>query len=266
MLQDFLVALLPTIFFFRLEIPIRQKIALVSVFAVGFFLCAAGIVRMVWVWRVYNQTYDVTWLGWEGWLWTNIEVTLGIVVASAPALKVFFTSLLDGNYGSYYSRNKRTRDPTSTYDSVSANKSRFSIRRLSKRFSNTPADPNHEMGVPRTYDPGAPAEVFAPPLRNLSEENVEQIEQQSDGKDNEWASSAGNTHLANARWNFLRDPSRTSHDDGRSSRDEEDIESQYTSTTTAERQREVRDLGREIALGRIGRLTMENDRTVGRAV
>lgn len=223
---------------------------------------------MIYVWKIFNDTYDVTWMSWEGWLWTNIEVCLGIVVASAPALKVFFRSLLDGAYGSYYTDDKKSRDPTSTYDSVSANKSRFSFRRLSRRFSNTPGDPNLEMGIPQTYDANTPSQGFALPLRNLSEENVEQIEEHSDNKDHRWMASAGQTPLADARWNFLEESPRASQDERPSggSRDEEDVESQYTLTTTAERQREVKDLGREIALGRIGRLHLENDRDVGRAM
>lgn len=39
---------------------------------------------------VYYFTYDITWYAYYGWIWTAIEADLGVMCASAPALKVFF--------------------------------------------------------------------------------------------------------------------------------------------------------------------------------
>ena len=259
-------------------------------FAIGFFLCVAGVVRLVYVWRIFNDTYDATWVAWDAWLWTNIEVVLGVIVASAPALKVFFKNILDGTYGSYETGEKRGDGTAGTYtgDTVtSGSKSRFSLRRLSKRFSFTPGDPGGDPQSPMQHDPNIPPPGFALPLRNLSEEHIEEVEEHGGGKSHEWPtrttewpSSRGggwpasrNGELSPAensmrapspqrqqrpgapaptRWNFPREPCRDEDDD-------DDLESQYTTATAAERAREVRDLGREVALGRIGRLHMDSE-------
>jgi hypothetical protein len=39
---------------------------------------------------VYYYTYDITWYAAYGWVWTAVEADLGVICASAPALKVFF--------------------------------------------------------------------------------------------------------------------------------------------------------------------------------
>jgi len=46
--------------------------------------------RIVYVLRLFYESYDVTWTGYQIWLWTSIETSLGIVCASGPALKIFF--------------------------------------------------------------------------------------------------------------------------------------------------------------------------------
>lgn len=35
-------------------------------------------------------TYDITWIAYYGWIWTNLEAQLAVICASAPSLKVFF--------------------------------------------------------------------------------------------------------------------------------------------------------------------------------
>lgn len=94
-IQDFVVAALPTIMFLRMDIPFRQKVALAGVFAVGFFLCVTGILRIVYIYRIFFITYDVTWQAHNAWQWTAVEGLLGTIVASAPALKIFFQRHLE---------------------------------------------------------------------------------------------------------------------------------------------------------------------------
>lgn len=39
---------------------------------------------------IYYGTYDITWYAFYAWIWTALEADLGVICASAPALKVFF--------------------------------------------------------------------------------------------------------------------------------------------------------------------------------
>ena len=47
--QDFLIYILPMRMLYQLQIPKRQKVALMVVFAVGGFVCVTGIIRLVYL-------------------------------------------------------------------------------------------------------------------------------------------------------------------------------------------------------------------------
>jgi hypothetical protein len=90
--QDAIAAFLPTILYWNLMIPRRQKIALGAIFALGYLVCIVAGVRSYFVWRTFNSPlYDSTWESWPAWLLCVLEVQLGAIVASAPALKVFLS-------------------------------------------------------------------------------------------------------------------------------------------------------------------------------
>ena len=110
--QDFLVAGMPTIMFARMDIPIRQKLAMALVFAVGFFLCIAGVLRMVYIGKIFEQTYDVVWIANEAWVWTAVEVLMGTIVASVPALKIFVQRHLETMISSRYGYGQSATGPS----------------------------------------------------------------------------------------------------------------------------------------------------------
>ena len=157
--QDFLVAGMPTLLFWRMKIPFRQKVALGAVFAVGFVLCFTAIVRFIFSYRVYFASYDVTWEAYYGWLFTSIEVLLGCIVASAPALKVFFRRYLLTRFTYYYDDNNYGAGGTRTEGSFNrslsgttaegahnvANKRPHSFpQRISRLFSGVSSSPSEQ--------------------------------------------------------------------------------------------------------------------------
>ncbi|KAL6704186.1 hypothetical protein ACN47E_008443 [Coniothyrium glycines] len=89
--QDAVTAILPTLLFWNLQMPRRQKFALGAIFALGYVIVAIAAVRIYYMWRLYNVTYDITWGVWPSWLLTMLELQLGAICGSVPALKVFFT-------------------------------------------------------------------------------------------------------------------------------------------------------------------------------
>ena len=93
-LGDFYSTVLPLVLIFRLPLPLRQKLALYSLFALGFLACALGIVRVVLMNRLLNESFDYTWLVWEMWIWSVVELYVAMFAASAPALKPFFHRFL----------------------------------------------------------------------------------------------------------------------------------------------------------------------------
>ena len=91
-----MVATLPLILIWDLQLPKAKKLSVAAVFAVGYIICGMGVARVVYTHKVFFETYDVTW--WSAILgfWALLELTMGIVVACAPALKVFFTKIAAG--------------------------------------------------------------------------------------------------------------------------------------------------------------------------
>ncbi|EDU42461.1 integral membrane protein [Pyrenophora tritici-repentis Pt-1C-BFP] len=101
--QDGVTAFLPTLLFWDLKIARRQKIALGMIFALGYVVCAVACTRSFFIWRTFNDDlYDSTWLSWPVWVLTVVEVHLGMICASAPALKVFcchYFRMMGDRYG-----------------------------------------------------------------------------------------------------------------------------------------------------------------------
>jgi len=95
--QDFVACGLPIILFWKLQIPKRQKIALGGIFALGFFLCICSILRVLYIFRTYYDTYDMTWESRPAWMWLVIEADVAVICASAPALKIFFKHTVLGS-------------------------------------------------------------------------------------------------------------------------------------------------------------------------
>ncbi|RMZ67796.1 integral membrane [Pyrenophora seminiperda CCB06] len=90
--QDGVAAFLPTLLYWNLKIAKRQKLGLGAIFALGYVVCGVAGVRSYFIWKIFNHNggdYDSTWKSWPVWVLTVVEVHLGMICASAPALKVF---------------------------------------------------------------------------------------------------------------------------------------------------------------------------------
>lgn len=88
--QDLIICLLPAFLIYNLQMPKRQKIALGCIFGLGLVTTFCGIMRVYYATYIYYSTYDVTWYGYYGWVWSAIEADLGLICASAPALRALF--------------------------------------------------------------------------------------------------------------------------------------------------------------------------------
>ncbi|KAB8078404.1 hypothetical protein BDV29DRAFT_166318 [Aspergillus leporis] len=86
-LTDFLSTIIPMPLIWNLKLPARQRIAVMSIFSLGIVVNVAGTVRTVYVYKSMIASYDMTWLGWPVFLAASIEINLGLICASAPALR-----------------------------------------------------------------------------------------------------------------------------------------------------------------------------------
>ncbi|KAF1844244.1 uncharacterized protein K460DRAFT_317563 [Cucurbitaria berberidis CBS 394.84] len=95
--QDLVICMLPIFLIWNLRIQRRQKVALCGIFGMGLTTCVCGIMRTYYATYIYYYTYDITWHAYHGWIWTVLEAELGVICASAPALKVFFRRYFSKN-------------------------------------------------------------------------------------------------------------------------------------------------------------------------
>ncbi|KAK8005869.1 hypothetical protein PG991_012166 [Apiospora marii] len=104
-LIDLAVYILPLPTLYRLSLPLHQRIGLMVLFGLGAVVVAAGCMRTYWVHHVELETYDVTWEGYELWIWAAVEANLGVICGCAPILRSLVS---DG--GERYLRTQANKD------------------------------------------------------------------------------------------------------------------------------------------------------------
>jgi hypothetical protein len=84
------VWVLPIPFLYRSGLKPRQRLFVISLFSFGLFVVIAACLRAYWIHYVVQETYDVTWYGFHLWLWTAVEVHLGIICGCVPWLRSLY--------------------------------------------------------------------------------------------------------------------------------------------------------------------------------
>ncbi|KAF2133773.1 hypothetical protein P153DRAFT_306312 [Dothidotthia symphoricarpi CBS 119687] len=134
--QDFMTAMLPACLYWNLRIPIRQKIALFSIFALGYGVCALAALRAYHTWHVFYETYDVTWATWDLFLVTMLELHLGAFCANVPALKVFFKHFFHDKLASRFGGSNNSKDRIdSAHSRFKSNNSHKVLQKVGSFFS-----------------------------------------------------------------------------------------------------------------------------------
>ena len=81
-----LLLILPIPIVWQLQMPKSQRLMVIGIFSLSVFACIAGLVRVYYTARV-ARSYDVGWEGYGEGMASILELNLGIICASAPALK-----------------------------------------------------------------------------------------------------------------------------------------------------------------------------------
>ncbi|KAI4266450.1 MAG: hypothetical protein L6R38_008734, partial [Xanthoria sp. 2 TBL-2021] len=75
---DFAILLLPVPLVMSLQLSAKQRIAVCTLFGMGFVVCIAGIVQVYYVDFALKNSYDETWDGWPLWVASAVQVDVGI--------------------------------------------------------------------------------------------------------------------------------------------------------------------------------------------
>ena len=76
---DLLVTLLPVPIVMRLQMPFRQRLAVVALLCSGILVTIAGALRTYFLWASLIPTYDETWVAYKLWLAALIETDMAVV-------------------------------------------------------------------------------------------------------------------------------------------------------------------------------------------
>lgn len=90
---DFLFAILPIPIIIKLQVNRRTKITLACILSLGYFACAAGIVKAVKQHQFFDEP-DPLWHN-DFNVWNMIELCVGILAASLPTLRPLFKKILE---------------------------------------------------------------------------------------------------------------------------------------------------------------------------
>lgn len=123
--SDFYSVLLPMAMTRHFDIERRKKIALNAVFSLGLLVVAAGAIRTYYLTKL-GYDYDITWLGYDVFVWATLELQLAIMCACAPALRVLFRHYL--------------RDPLSRAVQTASSRTRSGNRSANRDSKNVDAN------------------------------------------------------------------------------------------------------------------------------
>lgn len=88
--------MLPVRVIWGLHIPKRQRIALLCILTIGWFVCVVSILRLHALVVLVAHPDDNTWYSSPTAYWSAIEINLAIVCASLPALRPLLVKIMPG--------------------------------------------------------------------------------------------------------------------------------------------------------------------------
>lgn len=105
---DLAILVLPIPVLTGMRLPLRQKIILVATFALGIFVTIVDIVRIYFLQETVLKKHvlvielgmevDLAWSSSTAFMWSVVEVNVGIICACIPQLKPLFRKVLPLNY------------------------------------------------------------------------------------------------------------------------------------------------------------------------
>ncbi|CAK1359977.1 uncharacterized protein RHO25_003321 [Cercospora beticola] len=96
-ISDLYAVALPCFLMRKIQLPKAQKIGLYAVFSAGLLVVAAGSVRTYYLYQVGHSS-DVSSIIFDVFVWSQLELCMGFMCASAPSLRMFGRRYFRGPY------------------------------------------------------------------------------------------------------------------------------------------------------------------------
>ncbi|KAH9216512.1 hypothetical protein DL95DRAFT_407493 [Leptodontidium sp. 2 PMI_412] len=85
---DVATLVLPVMLVYKLQLPMKQKVAVAGLFMTGTLVCIVSAIRLKSVWDLAHSM-DMTWVGLGVSVWSVVEVYVGIICACLISFKPF---------------------------------------------------------------------------------------------------------------------------------------------------------------------------------
>lgn len=116
-ITDLILVILPLPYVWSLHASITQRVVLGGIFALGTFVSIVSMIRLSILLDTAGDTLDLTYTYKDVYLWSLVEINVGLVCACLPSLRPIVRVLgLNRFFSSGRSRptDQRTPNPTST--------------------------------------------------------------------------------------------------------------------------------------------------------
>ncbi|ORY02462.1 hypothetical protein BCR34DRAFT_591903 [Clohesyomyces aquaticus] len=124
----------------NLQMPTRQRIAVMVLFSLGFVVTITGIVRTYYIYKSLIAEYDTTWYAYPLWIAAAVEIDLGVICASTPVLRPLLSKLpwsLSSFSSKFTSRPPSSDDSPATIGSSGNSSRRTNPSSYSKSVANS---------------------------------------------------------------------------------------------------------------------------------
>ncbi|KAL4891843.1 hypothetical protein BDV59DRAFT_59238 [Aspergillus ambiguus] len=101
-LTDLMTYTLPLGVIFKLQMPVKQKVALAMILCLGLFACVSSIIRITYIPAMLTSA-DATYAISGAMYWSVIEINVGILASSIPSFKAIASRFLPRLVGEYTS-------------------------------------------------------------------------------------------------------------------------------------------------------------------
>ncbi|KAF4552744.1 Hypothetical protein D9617_9g025340 [Elsinoe fawcettii] len=108
---DLLIIILPMPVLKNLNMPFKQRVALMAVFALGGFVCIISFIRIKNLQEVAKSS-DISYYNVTASTWSAIEIDVGIICACLPSLKATVTRFFPRLFSSVGVSNNYSNHPT----------------------------------------------------------------------------------------------------------------------------------------------------------
>ncbi|KAL4812801.1 hypothetical protein BDW67DRAFT_193222 [Aspergillus spinulosporus] len=105
---DLAILVIPIPALYSLELPRKQRIALIAIFAVGGFVCITSICRLLSLKRIADSS-DPTYDNVGAATWSAVECNVGIICACLPTLRPLISRMIPQLLSSYNNPRSRSK-------------------------------------------------------------------------------------------------------------------------------------------------------------